>query len=65
MSHNTTNIVFVVYSKHGEVPPLPGPKLNIVRKLFWNWMTLAAFIKSHRAPFLLNEVTINPLTEEL
>jgi len=27
--HNATNIVFAVYSKHGEVPLLPGPKLNI------------------------------------
>jgi len=48
---NATNIVLVVYSKHGEVPPLPGPRLNIVRIPFWNWMTLAAFIKSHRALF--------------
>jgi len=45
------NIVFVVYSKHGEVPPLPGPRLNIIRILFWNGMILAAFIQSHTALF--------------
>ena len=33
--------MLVVYSKHGEVPPLPGPRLNIIRILFWNCMTLA------------------------
>jgi len=26
--------LFIVYLKHGEVPPLPGPRLNTVPILF-------------------------------
>jgi len=63
--HNATNIVFIVYLKHGEVPPLPGPGVNTVQILF---LELDDFGCVHKVAQCcidphLNKVTISPGTE--
>ena len=61
--------MFIVYLKHGEVPPLPGPRLNTVQ-IGLLFLELDVFGCVHKVAKccidpLLNEVTIRPDTERM